>query len=82
VCFDFRHPGLPTQPALEYRALAEARPEVFLPDLAMSLNNQAPMLSEVGRRQEALEAITEAVTHYRQLADASPAAFAARRSPR
>jgi len=28
-----------------------ARPEAFTPDLAMSLNNLAAMLSELGRRE-------------------------------
>lgn len=43
----------------------------------MSLNNQATLLSEVGRRDEALAAIEEAVALRRRLAEASPAAFLA-----
>ena len=44
-----------------YRELARARPDAFRPDLAMSLNNQSAFLSELGRREEALAAIEEAV---------------------
>ena len=44
-----------------YRALAEARPDAFLPNLAMSLNNQSMFLSELGRREDALGAIDEAL---------------------
>jgi hypothetical protein len=43
--------------------LAQARPDVFLPDLAMALNNQSVYLSELGRREEALAAAEES---YRQ----------------
>jgi tetratricopeptide (TPR) repeat protein len=46
-----------------------------LPDLAMSLNTLASRLSEAGQRQEALETAREAVTHYRQLAEANRAAY-------
>ena len=46
-----------------------------LPELAMSLNNLANHQAEVGDRQSALDTITEAVTHYRQLATTNPAAF-------
>jgi tetratricopeptide (TPR) repeat protein len=41
----------------------------------MSLNNQALRLADLGRREEALAAIEEAVTTYRQLAAARPDAF-------
>ncbi|MGO9296536.1 MAG: tetratricopeptide repeat protein, partial [Streptosporangiaceae bacterium] len=58
-----------------YRQLAAARPDAFLPDLAMSLNNQSGRLSELGRREDALAAIEEAVTIRRQLAAARPGAF-------
>ena len=58
-----------------YRQLADARPDAFLPDLAMSLNNQSVLLADLGRREQALAAIEEAVTAYRQLADARPDAF-------
>jgi tetratricopeptide (TPR) repeat protein len=57
------------------RQLAQARPDAFLPDLAMSLNNLAIMLSDLGRREEALAQAEEAVRLYRQLAQARPDAF-------
>ncbi len=57
------------------RQLAEARPDAFLPDLAMSLNNQSGCLADLGRREEALAAIEQAVTIRRQLAEARPGAF-------
>jgi tetratricopeptide (TPR) repeat protein len=60
-----------------YRALAEARPDAFIPDLAMSLNNLANRLSALGRREDALTAAEEAVEHYRALAEARPDAFGA-----
>ena len=50
-------------------------PDQFLPDLAMSLNNLSIRLSDLGRAQEALTAIQEAVQSYRALADASPERF-------
>ncbi|MCH8044837.1 MAG: tetratricopeptide repeat protein [Planctomycetes bacterium] len=58
-----------------YRALAEERPDAFLPDLAMCLNNLGTMLSELGRREEALTATEEAVDTYRALAEERPDAF-------
>ena len=61
-----------------YQALAEARPDAFLPDLAMSLNNQSLRLADLGRREEALAAIGEAVTIRRALAEALPVVFASR----
>ena len=57
------------------RALAQARPDAFLPDLATSLNNQSSRLSNLGRREEALPAAEEAVTIRRALAQARPDAF-------
>jgi len=59
-----------------YRALAQARPDAFGPNLAASLNTQSVFLAELGRREEALAAIEEAVTTYRALAQARPAVFA------
>ena len=50
------------------RALAEASPQAYTPDLAMSLNNLANCLSGVGERNEALEAARVA----RQLVDDLP----------
>ena len=68
--------GSPAQEAADlYRGLARARPEAFTPDLAMSLNNLANALSELGRRDEALTAAQEAADLYRGLARARPEAF-------
>ena len=57
------------------RRLAAARPDAFLPDLALSLNNVANSLSAVGRREDALSAAEEAVSLRRRLAAARPDAF-------
>ena len=57
------------------RALATARPEAFLPDLALSLNTLAARLSGLGRREEALAVAEEAVGLRRDLAVARPEAF-------
>ena len=57
------------------RGLAEGNPVAFGPDLALSLNNLAIRLSEVGDRGGALEVIREAVGIYRGLAEGNPAAF-------
>ena len=47
----------PAQQAADtYRALAQANPDAYLPNLAMSLNNLANRLAEVGRTAEALDA--------------------------
>ncbi|MGV9601651.1 tetratricopeptide repeat protein, partial [Streptosporangium sandarakinum] len=46
-----------------------------LPGLAASLNNFAAHLARLGRREEALEAITEAAQTYRRLAETHPDAF-------
>ncbi len=54
-----------------YRALSKARPDAFLPDLAMSLNNLRNRLSELGHREAALEATREAVEIRRALSKAS-----------
>ena len=58
-----------------HRQLAHARPDAFLPGLAMSLNTQANMLSHLGRREEALAQALEAVRLNRHLAQARPNAF-------
>ncbi|MFC9263811.1 tetratricopeptide repeat protein [Streptomyces hydrogenans] len=55
-----------------YRALTDANPDVYLPDLAVSLNDLSVRLGGVGRREEGLAAIQEANGHYRALADANP----------
>ena len=59
------------------RALADARPDAFTADLALSLNNLANMLSALGRREDALATAEEAVRLRRALADARPDAFTA-----
>jgi hypothetical protein len=43
-----------------YRALAQAHPDAFLSNLAMSLKNQAGRLADLGRREDALIARREA----------------------
>jgi hypothetical protein len=43
------------------RGLAAARPDAFLPNLANSLNNQSNRLSDLGRREDALTAVDEAL---------------------
>jgi tetratricopeptide (TPR) repeat protein len=58
-----------------YRQLAQQRPDAFLPDLGMSLNNLAKMLSGLGRREEALARAEESVRLYCQLAQQRPDAF-------
>jgi tetratricopeptide (TPR) repeat protein len=55
-----------------HRALAEARPDAFRPDLAASLSNLGIMLSELGRLAEALPVTEEAVTIHRELTAAAP----------
>jgi hypothetical protein len=49
-------------------------PDAFLPDLATSLDNQSIRLGDLGRPEEALAAIEEAVTIRRQLAQERPEA--------
>jgi hypothetical protein len=55
------------------RELARTRPDAFLPGLASSLNNFSLRLAGLGRREEGLEAITEAVEICRELARERPA---------
>ncbi|MEE1823296.1 hypothetical protein PUR61_14010, partial [Streptomyces sp. BE20] len=50
-------------------------PRAHLPGLARSLNNLANHQSDVGDRAAALTSATEAVTHYRTLADTNRAAY-------
>ncbi|WP_164518185.1 tetratricopeptide repeat protein [Pseudoalteromonas rubra] len=64
-----------TEAVEHYSALAEIRPDTFLPDLAMSLNNLANRQSELGQREAALASATEAVEHYRAQALVRPDAF-------
>ena len=58
-----------------HRGLAAAGREAFTPDLAAALNNLAGRLADVGRREDALAAIEEAVALRRELAAARPEAF-------
>ncbi|MFE7560187.1 tetratricopeptide repeat protein [Kitasatospora sp. NPDC057500] len=55
-----------------YRALVDANPDAYLPELAAALNNLSVRLGDVGRRAEGLAAIEEAVDHYRTLVEANP----------
>ncbi|GGP69646.1 tetratricopeptide repeat protein [Saccharothrix coeruleofusca] len=52
--------------------VVQKEPDAFLPDLAMSLNNQSNRLAALGQREKALEAITEAVTIRKQLSQVRP----------
>ena len=58
-----------------HRQLVELNRAAYLPDLAMSVNNHAVGLAEVGRREEALGVSEEAVTLYRQLVELNRAAY-------
>ncbi|MFC8849733.1 tetratricopeptide repeat protein, partial [Micromonospora sp. NPDC057141] len=58
-----------------YRRLVEANPAVYLPYLAMSLNNLGLWLSELGRREDALPPAEEATAIYRRLVEANPAVY-------
>jgi tetratricopeptide (TPR) repeat protein len=58
-----------------YRELAAARPDAFRCELARYLNNQSIQLGGLGRHDEALAAIEEAVRIYRELAQARPNVF-------
>jgi broad specificity phosphatase PhoE len=57
-----------------HRALAEADPEAYLPDLALGLNNLSNSFARMGRRAEALGSIEEAVSIRRGLAEVDPKA--------
>jgi tetratricopeptide (TPR) repeat protein len=50
-------------------------PEAFLPDLAVSLDNFANILSDLGQHQHALEHTRRSVDLYRQLAGKRPEYF-------
>ena len=52
-----------------HRRLADVRPEVFLPDLAMSLNNLSIGQRALGQHEAALASTLEAVALYRRLAE-------------
>jgi tetratricopeptide (TPR) repeat protein len=57
------------------RVLAASRPDAFMPDLAMSLNNLANRLANLGRHDDALVTAQEAAGLYRDLDAAQPDAF-------
>jgi tetratricopeptide (TPR) repeat protein len=57
------------------RVLVDERPDVFRPDLAMSLNNLASMLIELGRPEDALARAEEASVLRRALAAQRPNVF-------
>jgi hypothetical protein len=58
------------------RKLSSTRPEAYLPHLARSLNNFSKRLSDLGRREEALLAIEEAVEILHPFFDRHPKAYA------
>ncbi|MET8049010.1 SEC-C metal-binding domain-containing protein, partial [Streptosporangium sp. NPDC005286] len=58
-----------------HRRLAEAEPEAYLPDLAISLANLGTLLSGVGDKRGAVRPVREAVEVYRRLAEAEPEAY-------
>jgi tetratricopeptide (TPR) repeat protein len=64
-----------TQLTDHLRRSAEIDPDRYNPMLAMSLNNQSTMLSGLGRREDALAAIEQAVAIRRELARVRPDAF-------
>jgi tetratricopeptide (TPR) repeat protein len=57
------------------RGRSESATDFFTPDLARSLNNMSIRFSDMGRREEALEAIEEATKLYRELAVSRPDTF-------
>jgi tetratricopeptide (TPR) repeat protein len=67
---------LVSQAAVEmYQRLAQARPDAFLPDLALSLSNLGGNLSKLGHLEDALASIRAAVDIYRLLAEIQADAF-------
>lgn len=59
-----------------YRGLAEQNRTVYLPDVAMTLNNLATLVSDdSSRRQEAEEYCQEAIAIYRTLVQQSPSQY-------
>lgn len=50
------------------REAAESKRDTYLPDLALSVNNLAIRLGEVGWREQALALAREAAAHYHELA--------------
>ncbi|MFF1655262.1 tetratricopeptide repeat protein [Streptomyces sp. NPDC058255] len=58
-----------------YRQLASEDPAAFAPDLARSLSNLGLMLSDLGRRAEALTAAEQSVEIYHRLVHEDPDAY-------
>src|SRR5207248_2876950 len=58
-----------------YRQLAQANPQAYLPDVAMTLNNLGVLYRATQRLSESEQAYQEALTTYRQLAQANPQAY-------
>ncbi len=58
-----------------YRKLAAANPEAYLPDVAMTLNNLAILYRDTQRMKLAEDAYAEALDNYRKLATANPEAY-------
>jgi hypothetical protein len=56
--------------------LAQRNPDAFRPNFAMSLNNLGAMLRELGRREEALATVGEAIDNLWPFFDRLPLAFA------
>jgi len=63
--------GLTRELTVIYRELAAVNRDVYLPDLATSLNNHAARLADTGRRAEAVAVSEEALRLYRELATAN-----------
>jgi Tetratricopeptide repeat len=59
----------------ETRRLVGTDETTYLPDLASSLNHVSVRLGALGRRQDGLAAIEEAVTIHRRLAETNPATY-------
>ena len=58
-----------------YRQLAQANPQAYLPNVAMTLNNLGLLYSATQRLSEGEQAYQEALTTSRQLAQANPQAY-------
>jgi tetratricopeptide (TPR) repeat protein len=66
----------PAQKAVDlHRQLAGTNPQTHLPDLAGALNNLSIILSEMGRREQAITTAEEASRTFRQLARKDPLAY-------
>ena len=58
-----------------HRELAEKNPDAYLPDLAISCNNLANLLSDIGSFKEAEELYQEALKIRRNLAEENPKVY-------